>query len=165
MVARTPKAEFKIDIDAAWSCTDDAYDNPDREAHKLCPFKVYLQGDILPAREGEPFVRRRVLLERTPEPGVYYLERDITGPVMQVDVVYHHQHPDKVMFPPRLSAWNELRMKQQVVLMTAKNHPATATRVAYFYKMPHEGLYYLNKPGDGGYTTRVFVTGAAVFSH
>ena len=30
VVARTPKAEFKIDIDAAWSCSDDAYDNPDR---------------------------------------------------------------------------------------------------------------------------------------
>ena len=106
-----------------------------------------------------------MLLERTPEPGVYYLERDITGPVMQVDVVYHHQHPDKVMFPPRLSAWNELRMKQQVVLMTARNQPAMATRVAYFEKMPNKGLYYLNMPGDNGYTTRVFVTGAAVFSH
>ena len=30
VVAKTPKAEFKIDIDAAWSCSDDAYDNPDR---------------------------------------------------------------------------------------------------------------------------------------
>ena len=43
VVAKTPKAEFKIDIDAAWSCSDDAYDNPDREVHELCPFMVYLQ--------------------------------------------------------------------------------------------------------------------------
>ena len=164
VVAKTPKVEFKIDIDAAWSCSDDAYDDPDREAHAVCPFMVYLQGDILPARAGEPFVRRRVLLERTPEPGVYGLERDVTGPVMKVDVVYHHQHPDKVMFPPRLSAWNGMRMGQQVVLMTARNHPATATRVAYFEKMPDEGLYYLSKPDDDGYTTRVFITGAAVFN-
>ena len=43
--------------------------------------------------------------------------------------------------------------------------PRDGDAIAYFHKMPNEGLYYLNKPGDDGYTTRVFVSGAAVCSH
>ena len=48
---------------------------------------------------------------------------------MRVDVVFHPQQPDKHLFAPRLSAWNELGMTQEATLLTARNRPATATMV------------------------------------
>ena len=162
---RVPKAEFPVDSDddAAWGHTDEVYDDPDGARHAGVPFAVCIQGDIIPARDGEPFKRRRVMMERIPHPGFYCLEDDAARILMRVDVVFHPQQPDKHLFAPRLSAWNELGMTQEATLLTARNRPATATRIVYFEALPQEGLYYLVLYGDSEYTTRVYVSDVAAY--
>ena len=89
------------------------------------------EGDLLPARQGPVFVRRRIYADRVPFFGLYRLiEMPEGGVVMRVDVVFHPNDPDKTTWPPRASAWNTLGMDYEVALMTARTRPATVPVVA-----------------------------------
>ena len=109
------------------------YDEPAAAQYLRCPFgiRVKCEGDLLPARQGPVFVRRRVYADRVPFPGLYRLI-DIPegGVVMRVDVVFHQNQPDKTAWPPLASAWNTLGMDYEVALMTARTRPATVPVVA-----------------------------------
>ena len=142
------------------------YDEPAVAQYRGCPFgmRVQCEGDLLPARHGPVFVRRRIYANSVPFPGLYRLiEMPEGGVVMRVDVVFHPNHPDKTAWPPRASAWNTLGMDYEVALMTTRTRPATVPVVAYFEELPNRGEFELLCMRDGGCEARLYISDDAVF--
>ena len=142
------------------------YDEPAAAQYQRCPFSVNVkcEGNLLPARYGPEFVRRRVYADRVPFPGLCRLMEMPEGNlVMRVDVVFHPNHPDKMAWPPRASAWNALGMAYEVAQTTTRTRLATVPVVAYFKELPHRGDFELLCIRDGECEARLYISDDAVF--
>ena len=78
-------------------------------------------------------------------------------------MVFHPNHPDKMSWPPRASAWNELGMEYEVAFTTTCTRPATVPVVAYFEELPNRGDYELLCMRDGECKVRLSISDDAVF--
>ena len=142
------------------------YDKPAAAQYQRCPFNVNVkcEGKLVPARHGPEFVRRRVYADRIPFSGLYRLMEMPEGDlVMRVDVVFYSNHPDKMAWPPRASAWNALGMAYEVALTTTRTRPATVPVIAYFEELPNRGEFELLCMRDGECEASLFISDDAVF--